>query len=90
MIRVRPYVPADREFVLSLTPRLAIGIPSWRDTHKMAVTAQSWIIASIEQHGNQTMVFVAEEECTRWGAVRFFKRSMVVLLALRAKGSLVA
>lgn len=62
MIRVRPYVPADREFVLSLAPRLAIGIPSWRDPHKMIVTAQSWITGSIEEHGKKTMVFVAENE----------------------------
>lgn len=62
MIRIRPYVPADREFVLSLAPRLAIGIPSWRDPQKMIVTAQSWITGSIEQHGKKTMVFVAENE----------------------------
>ncbi|TMD75294.1 MAG: GNAT family N-acetyltransferase [Chloroflexi bacterium] len=35
MLRVRQYVPADREFVLSLAPRLAIGIPPWRDPQKM-------------------------------------------------------
>jgi GNAT superfamily N-acetyltransferase len=62
MIRVRPYVSADREFVLSLAPRLAIGIPPWRDPHKMIVTAQGWITESIEQHGKKTMVFVAENE----------------------------
>jgi ribosomal protein S18 acetylase RimI-like enzyme len=62
VIRVRPYVPADREFVLSLAPRLAIGIPPWRDPYKMTVTAQSWITGSIEQHGQKTMVFVAESE----------------------------
>lgn len=62
MIRVRPYVPADREFVLSLAPRLAIGIPSWRDPHKMIETVQGWITGSIEQHGKKTMVFVAEDE----------------------------
>jgi ribosomal protein S18 acetylase RimI-like enzyme len=62
MIRVRSYVPTDREFVLNLAPRLAIGIPSWRDPQKMIVTAQSWITGSIEQHGNKTMVFVAENE----------------------------
>ena len=62
MIRVRPYIPTDREFVLSLAPRLAIGIPSWRDPQKMIVAAQGWIIGSIEQHGKKTMVFVAENE----------------------------
>jgi GNAT superfamily N-acetyltransferase len=62
MIRVRPYVPADREFVFSLAPRLAIGIPPWRDPQKMIVTAQNWITGSIEQQGKKTMVFVAENE----------------------------
>ncbi len=62
MIRVRPYVPTDREFVLSLAPRLAIGIPSWRDSQKMMVTAHGWITESIEQQGKKTIVFVAENE----------------------------
>ncbi len=62
MIRVRPYDPADREFVLSLVPRLAIGIPPWRDPQKMIVTAQGWITESIEQHGTKSRVFVAEDE----------------------------
>ena len=62
MIRVRPYDPADREFILSLAPRLSIGIATWRDPQKMIVTAQGWIIESIEQHGKKSMVIVAEDE----------------------------
>ena len=62
MIRTRLYDPADREFVLSLAPRLAIGIPHWRDTERMIVTAQNWITGSIEQHGQKTVIFVAEDE----------------------------
>jgi GNAT superfamily N-acetyltransferase len=62
VIRVRPYVSADREFVLSLAPRLAIGIAPWRDPQKMIVTARDWITGSIEKHGQKTMVFVAEDE----------------------------
>ena len=62
MIRVRPYVLEDREFVFSLAPRLAVGIPPWRDTQKMIATAQDWITGSIERHGDKTMVFVAENE----------------------------
>ena len=62
MLRVRQYVPADREFVLSLAPRLAIGIPPWRDPQKMIATVQGWITESIKQHGNKTMVIVAEDE----------------------------
>ena len=62
MIHVRPYVSADREFVLGLAPRLAIGIPPWRDAQKMIVTAQGWIAESIEQHGTKTRVFVAVDQ----------------------------
>jgi len=62
MLRVRTYVPADREFVLSLAPRLAIGIPPWRNQERMVATARQWIVGSIEQHGQKTMVFVAEDE----------------------------
>lgn len=62
MIHVRPYVPTDREFVLSLAPRLAIGIPPWRDVQQWIETARGWITVSIEQHGNNSMVFVAEDE----------------------------
>ena len=62
MIRVRPYASSDREFVLSLAPRLAIGIPPWRDPQKMIETAQGWITESIKQHGIKTMVFVAEDQ----------------------------
>ena len=62
MLRVRTYVPADHEFVLSLAPRLAIGIPPWRDPQKMIATVQGWITESIKQHGNKIMVIVAEDD----------------------------
>jgi len=62
MIHVRPYNPSDREFVLSLAPRLAIGIPSWRDPEKMVATAQGWITDSIEKRADKTILFVAENE----------------------------
>ncbi len=62
MICIRPYVPADQEFVLSLAPRLTIGIPPWRDHLSWTATAQGWITGSIEQHGKKTMVFVAEDK----------------------------
>jgi GNAT superfamily N-acetyltransferase len=62
VIHVRPYDPADRAFVLSLAARLAIGIPPWRDSRAWIATAQNWIIGSIEQHGQKTMVFVAQDD----------------------------
>jgi GNAT superfamily N-acetyltransferase len=62
MIRVRPYVCDDHAFVLSLAPRLTIGMPPWRDSQLCLTAVQSWITGSIERHGEQTMVFVAEDD----------------------------
>ena len=62
MIHVRPYVADDRTFVLGLAPRLLIGIPPWRDPHLWLTAFQDWITASIEQHGQKTMVLVAEND----------------------------
>jgi len=62
VLRVLQYVSSDHEFVLSLASRLAIGIPPWRDPQKMIATVQGWITESIKQHGNKTMVIVAEDE----------------------------
>jgi len=62
MIHVRPYVADDRTFVLSLAPRLLIGMPAWRDPHLWLTAFQDWITASIDQQGQETMVFVAEND----------------------------
>ena len=59
MIHVRPYIPDDRTFVLSLAPRLLIGMPPWRDPQLWLTAFQNWLTVSIDQHGQATMVFVA-------------------------------
>jgi len=43
MIHVRPYVSDDRTFVLSLAPRLLIGMPPWRDPQLWLSAFQNWI-----------------------------------------------
>jgi hypothetical protein len=60
MIRVRPYVFADREFLVSLAPRPAVGIVPWRDTQRMTMTAEKWISGSIGQHCEKSMIVVTE------------------------------
>src|SRR5689334_8655280 len=60
-IRVRPFVPADRAFVLSLAPRLLIGIPAWRDSATMLMTVEHWLAKGMDQHGDQGFVFIAED-----------------------------
>jgi ribosomal protein S18 acetylase RimI-like enzyme len=62
MIRVRPYVPDDRAFMLSLAPRLIIGMPAWRDPQLSITAVQGWITGSIDRYGQTTMIFVAEDD----------------------------
>jgi len=62
MLRVRPYVPTDRAFVLSLAPRLTIGMPPWRDPQLWLSAVEGWITGSIERRNHTTMVFVAEDD----------------------------
>lgn len=57
---VRPYQPGDEDFVLSLAPRLLIGIPAWRSAEKWLVSVQQWLTADFENHGTQSMLFIAE------------------------------
>lgn len=75
MIHVRPYIPADRAFILSLAPRFAHGVLCWRDSHRWIARSQGQIAESMEQHGQKDMVFVAEKEkgatiCNRWHSSR--------------------
>jgi len=62
MLRVRSYTPDDRSFVLSLAPRLAIGMRPWRDPTLWLATVETWLTESINQHGQKTMVLIAESE----------------------------
>ncbi len=59
MTRVRLYEPSDREFLIGLAPRLAIGIPPWRDQRRMVSTVQGWITGRIAKIGESAGVFVA-------------------------------
>ena len=58
-IQIRLYTPADYEFLLSLAPRLTIGIAPWRNRAAMETAMRQFIIDSIEQHPTQTVIFVA-------------------------------
>lgn len=62
MVRVRPFASDDRAFVLSLAPRLAIGKQPWRDRDLWLATVETWLTESIQQHGQKTMVWIAENE----------------------------
>ena len=62
MLLVRPYVSTDRAFVLSLAPRLAIGMPPWRDRLLWLSAVEGWISRSLDHHNQNTMVLIAEDE----------------------------
>jgi GNAT superfamily N-acetyltransferase len=62
MIHVRPYLPDDRTFILGLAPRLIVGMPSWRDPQRCITAVQGWLDNSIKQRGQETMVFIAEDD----------------------------
>jgi GNAT superfamily N-acetyltransferase len=62
MVRVRPFLSDDRAFILSLAPRLAIGKQPWRDQDLWLATVEEWLTESIQQHGQKTMVWIAENE----------------------------
>ena len=65
MIRVRPFVAEDRAFIMSLVPRLTIGMPPWRDRKKWVDAFEGWVAESMNQHGQKAMVFVAEDDHER-------------------------
>jgi len=57
VFRVRPYDPGDtnnRAFVFGLVPRLAIGMPSWRDLTLWLTMVENWVTESINQHNQKT------------------------------------
>jgi GNAT superfamily N-acetyltransferase len=60
MIHIRPYSPNDYVFVMSLAPRLTIGMPSYRDADLKLKSVQEWIEESLKNHNHKTMVFIAE------------------------------
>ena len=62
MLHIRPFVPDDRAFILSLAPRLAIGKQPWRDLTLWLKTVEGWLTESIEGHDQKTMVLIAENE----------------------------
>jgi GNAT superfamily N-acetyltransferase len=59
-IRVRPFKPADRDAIMGLAPRFAIGIAPWRDPEAMMAAARGWIEGSIAAIGPERTVLVAE------------------------------
>lgn len=62
-IRVRPASPADKDFILSLVPRLVeFGPPPWRDAAQMIFTDRRVLSDKLDEQPPGTAIFVAEDE----------------------------
>ncbi len=62
-VRVRPARAADKEFILSLIPRLSeFGPPPWHDPARMAATDREVIGRVLDEEPPATAIFVAEDE----------------------------
>ena len=59
--RVRVAMAADRAFLQSIAPRLAIGIPRWRGHEAMLATARRWLLGNLDGMGENATVFIAED-----------------------------
>jgi GNAT superfamily N-acetyltransferase len=62
MVHVRPYRSTDRPFIFSLGPRLAIGMPPWRDQQLWLTAVEGWLAGSLDPHNESTAVFIAESD----------------------------
>ncbi len=98
-VRVRPFVPADRDAVLGLAPRLMINLPPWRDPDVALAAARRWIAATIESLGPEHAIFVAEDSAgaclgfvsverdTHWtGEAQAYVQELVVAEAVEGRG----
>jgi ribosomal protein S18 acetylase RimI-like enzyme len=61
-VRVRPYVPADNGFVLSLAPRLADGVAPWIGAARMLKTVEQALTADIEAISETSTILIAEDQ----------------------------
>ncbi len=47
-VEVRPATDRDRDAVLALAPRLAVGVASWRDPRSAVRSAEGWLAGSFD------------------------------------------
>lgn len=62
-VRIRPASSDDREFILSLVPRLVeFGPPPWRDIPEMIKTDREVLTDKLLNQPSDTVFFIAEDE----------------------------
>jgi ribosomal protein S18 acetylase RimI-like enzyme len=64
-VRIRPFVPADRAFVLSLAPRLTEGVAPWIGAERMQQAVEQALAADIEAMSETSTILVAEDHVGR-------------------------
>jgi GNAT superfamily N-acetyltransferase len=61
-VRVRPYVPADYVFVLSLAPRLTEGVAPWIGAVRMQKTVEQALAADIDAISETSTILIADDQ----------------------------
>lgn len=56
---IRPATPSDRDFLERLAPRLAIGIPPWRDAAAMEAMMRGFLLEDLAKMGLDATVLIA-------------------------------
>lgn len=60
--KIRRAVPNDKDFIVSLVPRLtAFGPPSWRDIENMTAVDTDLLVSRFDEPDDATAIFVAED-----------------------------
>jgi ribosomal protein S18 acetylase RimI-like enzyme len=62
-IKTRPATIHDKEFILSLIPRLIeFGPPSWRDASNMIEVDNNVLAEKLNNPSNEAVIFIAEDD----------------------------
>jgi ribosomal protein S18 acetylase RimI-like enzyme len=77
-VQIRAYIPADRDAVMTLAPRLTEGVAPWRDPDAALSAVREWISAAADNAdepdhatyvavaGDQVIGIVAVTQRTHW------------------------
>jgi GNAT superfamily N-acetyltransferase len=76
--RIRPASPADREYILGLTPRLAQGfpLPPWRTPDEVARAEAGALAAALDDSTDESCLLVAERSPGDLGGFVYVQRQV--------------
>jgi ribosomal protein S18 acetylase RimI-like enzyme len=62
-IQIRPYLPTDQEFILSLVGRFSgFDLPEWRRVEDVDATNRAALVEALEEPNPGSAIFLAEED----------------------------